>query len=93
MTKHAWVLRLNAQLDGWHVWYTSGPGPKWNAVPAPSDINHIDAVYLPNRLSAATPQGLRKAAQLRYGWNDYCQTCGVIARECGHRQPETRSAP
>jgi hypothetical protein len=41
----------------------------------------------PNGIDAATPAELRNAARLRYGWNDYCESCGVLARECGHRQP------
>lgn len=45
---------------------------------------------LPNRVSAKTPEALRGLAQERYGWDDYCDTCGVLARVCGHRTPETR---
>jgi hypothetical protein len=94
LDKHAWVLRLSAQLPGWHVWYTSGGGdPRgWYAVPAPADANHVAALALPGRMFAETPAGLRALARERYGWDDTCDSCGVLARECGHRQPEREGA-
>jgi hypothetical protein len=43
----------------------------------------------PDRIGPyGTPQALRDAARERYGWDDYCDSCGILARECGHRQPE-----
>lgn len=89
MNRTAWIRRLSSQLDGWHVWHSS-PGPRWNAVPAPADIDHTQALRLPGRLSTDTPQRLRELARERYGWDDICGTCNVLARECGHRQPERR---
>lgn len=87
MTTTAWISRLTRQLPGWHVWHS---GHRWNAVPAPAGVDHIEALALPGRLSAHTPQLLRGLARARYGWDDYCGTCNVLARQCGHRQPERR---
>ncbi len=90
-----WLSRLSVQLEGWYVWYTSGPPRGWHAVPAPKPYPvPIDPrpdwyLHLRNRIGPfATPQLLRAAARERYGWDDYCATCGVLARDCGHRQPE-----
>jgi hypothetical protein len=93
VNKDQWFERLAEQLPGWHVWFTSGGGtPRgWYAVPAPAGATHQDACGLPNRLGPFDrPQDLRAAARKRYGWDDYCGACGVLARECGHRQPESR---
>lgn len=87
MNTHTWLVRLDQQLPGWHVWCSS-PGPRWNAVPAPVEASHDEALRLPHRVSAATPQELRALCRERYGWDDYCGTCAVVARECGHRTPE-----
>lgn len=88
----AWLTRLSRQLPGWHVWYSS-LSPRWNAVPADDGTRHAEALRLPNKVSAATPQELRTLARERYGWHDICESCGVPARECGHRQPERRVSP
>lgn len=81
--------RLIAQFPGWHFWRSSPGG--WFAVPAPDDITHTEALYLPNRLGGyRTPEALAAEVEPRYGWHDHCQTCMVLARECGHRQDETR---
>lgn len=91
MKKQTWFRRLGEELLGWHVWYSGSGGATgrgWWAVPAPADAEHADALTLPNRIWAATPADLRTLAQQRYGWDDDCQSCGVLARECGHRQPE-----
>lgn len=96
MNTQSWLRRLVRDLPGWHVWYSTPaitPGLRWNAVPAAADATHDAAIQLPNRIAARTPQELRSVARDRYGWHDYCATCGVPARECGHRQPELRSAP
>lgn len=87
MTVTGWITRLTNQLPGWHVWYST-PAPRWNAVPAPEGIGHVEALTLPNRITASTPQLLRELARERYGWDDHCHTCNVPARECGHRRPE-----
>lgn len=89
MNRQTWLNRLSVQLPGWHVWYSS-PGLRWSAVPAPEEASHDEALRLPGRISAATPQELRALCRERYGWSDYCETCGVPARECGHRRPEQR---
>lgn len=89
MHYRTWLRRLADRLPGWQVWVSS-PGPKWNAVPAPADIGHTEALHLPGRVHAATPQLLRQLCRERYGWDDICGTCNVLARECGHRQPETK---
>jgi hypothetical protein len=90
MNETAWLTRLRRDLEGWRVWRTGGSlvgGVKWNAAPcaidAPSGYSN-----LPNRITADTPQELRQLARERYGWYDTCESCGVLARECGHRQPE-----
>lgn len=92
MSHQAWFTRLAEQLPGWHVWYSSGPGSGWYAVPAPAEPDDRRPgwyLHLPNRIGPAdTPQLLRAAARQRYGWDDTCATCGVLARDCGHRQPE-----
>lgn len=95
MKRAAWIRRLDAQLPGWHVWHSSPGMPgKWNAVPAPAAASHIEALALPSfrltRISAESPAELRRLARVRYGWDDHCQTCGVLARECGHRCDETK---
>lgn len=87
MRNKKWFQRLGEQLPGWHVW-TSGRR-QWYAVPAPADATHAETLKLPNRIDAVSPIELRSLARERYGWDDYCQSCGVLARECGHRQPET----
>lgn len=95
MNIRTWLRRLNEQLSGWHVWYTSGGGTGrgWYAVPAPDDIDHTATLTLPARIGPyRTPQGLRADAHDRYGWDDTCESCGVLARECGHRQPEREGA-
>lgn len=89
MGTQAWLVRLARQLPGWKVWVASGP-EYWRAAPAPDGLPLTDAHKLPNQLTARTPQLLRELARERYGWNDTCDTCGVLARSCGHRQPETR---
>lgn len=91
----AWARRLKGQLPGWHVWYTSGGGfgRGWYAVPAPGDANHAATLAFPARIGPyRTPQGLRADARDRYGWYDTCESCGVLARGCGHRQPEREGA-
>jgi hypothetical protein len=95
MNVGAWARRLSGQLPGWHVWYTSGGGMGrgWYAVPAPDGVDHADALKLPTGIGPySTPQELRADAQDRYGWHDYCESCGVLARECGHRQPDREGA-
>lgn len=94
MNTGAWRRRLKAQLSGWHVWTTGGSlvGERWNAVPAPTGTTLIDACRMSGRISAETPAALRALAQERYGWHDACESCGVPARECGHRQPEREGA-
>lgn len=87
MKDQAWLQRLAEELPGWFVW-TSSIGPRWRAVPAQADTTLADARRLPNRVDAATPAELRDAARLRYGWDDHCESCGTLARKCGHRQPE-----
>jgi hypothetical protein len=88
MDKHQMLLRLIPQLPGWKVWRSSPGG--WNAVPAPADVSLDEALYMPGRMTAATPAELKKLCLARYGWDDYCETCGVLARECGHRAPESK---
>jgi hypothetical protein len=86
----AWCRRLQAQLPGWHVWRSGTPARGWYAVPAPPGTGHTEALGLPHRLGPyREPQELRAVCRQRYGWDDYCQTCGILARDCGHRQPET----
>jgi hypothetical protein len=80
-----WFQRLGEQLPGWHVWTS---GRRWYAVPAPAGVTHTEALELPNRIDGASPAQLRDLARERYGWDDTCQSCGVLARQCGHRQPE-----
>jgi hypothetical protein len=89
MNDQAWIRRLKEQLPGWFV-YTSSIGreKKWRAVPAPAGTTLEQARDMPRHTYNETPAGLRAAAQVRYGWDDYCESCGVLARECGHRQPE-----
>lgn len=90
MNARGWLTRLAGELPGWHVWRSS-PGPRWNAAPAPSDASHDRVLNMPNRVSAEHPQALRALCRERYGWNDYCGSCGVLARECGHRTPEGKT--
>jgi hypothetical protein len=94
MTVAAWCRRLTAQLLGWHVWRSGSGGivgtSGWYAVPAPPDMTLAEARLLPGRLGPyLTPQLLRAACRQRYGWDEDCQSCGGLARECGHRSPET----
>jgi hypothetical protein len=91
MKEQAWLRRLGGELPGWFVW-TSSISPRWRAVPAPAGTTLADARRLPNRIGAAAPAALRALAQERYGWDDHCESCGVLARECGHRQPEREGA-
>jgi hypothetical protein len=95
MSRQAWLTRLSAQLPGWVVWYTSPPGRGWHAVPAPAGMAVRDARQLPHRLGPCeTPQELRTLARERYGWDDCCESCvGMLARECGHRRPESVTDP
>lgn len=81
---------LDARFPGWHVWYSSQPRG-WYAVPAPAEATHTEALALPNRLGPyPTPAALADEMTPRYGWDDNCKTCGIPARECGHRQDEVR---
>jgi hypothetical protein len=86
-------------LNGVHDGYVSqclaappvGATSRLACLVAPDDANHDGALSYPNRVGpCSTPQELRAVAGERYGWNDYCQTCGTLARKCGHRMPETR---
>ncbi len=90
MSVQAWCRRLGGELPGWHFWYqTGGNGTGWWAVPAPSGMAHAETLGQPNRLGPCrTAQRLRTECRERYGWYDDCQSCGVPARRCGHRQPE-----
>lgn len=94
MKLQAWLARLKEQLPGWHVWYMGGGGNLgrgYCATPAPADINHTDALYLPNRVGPVkNPKLLREMCRERYGWDETCESCNELARECGHRMPETR---
>jgi hypothetical protein len=96
MGTRAWLSRLSNQLSGWHVWYMGSGGNfgrGWYAVPAPAGIGHTDALALSNRIGPyRTPQELRTIICERYGWGDHCESCGVLARECGHRQPDREGA-
>lgn len=80
------VRQLATQLPGWHVWYSSSGA--YFAVPAPAGTKLADAIAMPGRIGAHEPAGLLALCQARYGWDDTCDTCGVLARECGHRGPE-----
>lgn len=93
MRERAWIQRLSDQLPGWFV-YTSSISreKKWRAVPAPDGTTLAEARTMPKHVYAESPTALRAAARERYGWDDYCESCGVLARECGHRQPESRQA-
>jgi hypothetical protein len=97
MSVKAWCRRLAEQAPGWHFWWQSGGGGTgWYAVPAPADMTHTQIIEgrLPGRLGPyRRAQELRGAALVRYGWDDYCATCGILARVCGHRSPETPSRP
>jgi len=90
----AWLKRLDEQIHGWLVWRTGGPlvGVRWHAAPAPADTPGTGYSLLQNRITADTPAELRRLARERYGWYDHCESCGVLARECGHRQPEREGA-
>jgi hypothetical protein len=94
MNDQKWLDRLNGELHGWLVWRTGGTqvGVKWNAAPAAAGTPLTDYPALPNRITADTPAQLRSLARERYGWYDTCESCGVPARECGHRQPEREGA-
>ena len=83
----SWLRRLTDELPGWTVWHNSAP-PCWEAVPAPAGTAMPEAVELPGRVRADSPQSLRRLCQERYGWNDSCDSCGVPARECGHFHQE-----
>lgn len=96
MNDDAWIKRLREQLPGWVIFRSGGSlvGVKWHAAPAPSGTPGHEGFQLPNRVSASTPAELRALARERYGWDDTCESCGVLARECGHRQPECeKTAP
>lgn len=82
-----WVAELNAKLHGWRVWH-SGFQRLWSAVPAPTGTKLREVYELPNRVTASTPQELLLVCQERYGWYDTCDSCGMLARDCGHRRPE-----
>lgn len=90
MNPYTWKQRLQSQLPGWAVWFARGSAVsvQWHAAPAAPGTHPVDYWWLPNQVGAATPQELRALARDRYGWDDHCETCGVLARECGHRQPE-----
>lgn len=88
----AWRLRLHDQLPGWAIRWTDDPRA-WHAAPAPRRTPRDELPRLPNRIDAATPRELRALARERYGWDDHCGSCGVLARECGHRQPEREARP
>lgn len=79
-----------AQLPGWKVWTCHPSTRPWNAVPAPAGTGIAAAVRLPGRIQANNPATLIALCSERYGWNDYCDTCGLRARYCGHRQPESK---
>jgi hypothetical protein len=91
MKDQAWLRRLSQELPGWFV-YTSSVGKKWRTVPAPAGTAMAEALDMPKHVYADTPAELRAAAQMRYGWYDHCESCGTLARECGHRQPEREGA-
>lgn len=86
-----WLSRLRRELPGWWAWRANAG---WYAAPsapppAPADRTYGWYLKLPNRIGPyPTPQLLRAACRERYGWNEHCATCGVLARDCGHRQPE-----
>lgn len=87
MRKDTWLRRLQEQLPGWTVWRSSPGG--WFAIPGPEGAPPPGVLNLPGTIQADTPAELRAACRERYGWYDYCETCvGVLARDCGHRQPE-----
>lgn len=93
--ERAWLSRLDEELPGWLVWRAGGTlvgGTQWNAAPAPAGTPRTDHPKLANRITAETPAKLRTLARERYGWDDTCESCGVLARECGHRQPEREGA-
>jgi hypothetical protein len=80
-------------LPGWSVWI-QGPGSSaWCAVPAPPGAELPRAQELPGRITAATSTELITLCRQRYAWHDICDTCGVPARQCGHRQPESDPRP
>lgn len=58
------------------------------AVPAPPDTNLEVAKRLPGQVGGWTAADLLELCRERYGWDDTCETCDVLARDCGHRQPE-----
>jgi hypothetical protein len=95
VNRDAWLRRLNAQLPGWTVWYSSGSlaGSGYFTAPAPGDLpKGTNRLGLANRLGPyRDPKVLRAEARERYGWDDHCDTCGVLARDCGHHRPETRN--
>lgn len=89
-----WCRRLEAEFPGWKFWRSSPGG--WNAVPAPDDADLAQITRMPNRVNVPGRHAgaLRPLVRERYGWHDYCQSCpGMLARECGHRCPETRARP
>lgn len=83
------LRRLHAQHPGWLFFHTTtGPGPaRWTAAPYAYRVDYVNADFR-GIIAAATPDELRRMVRDRYGWYDHCETCGVLARECGHRQPE-----
>lgn len=93
MKDRTWLRRLGEEFPGWIAWTTEGWKPtdakgNWMAAPAPPGTPDTDVYLLADRVSAATPAELRTLMRERYGWDDHCQSCGVLSRECGHRQPE-----
>lgn len=94
MKDEVWLRRLSDDGAGWYFW--KDPDPlAWRARPAPKGFNPTlgdlrESTYADGMVVANTPTELRKLVRQRYGWYDHCQTCGILARECGHRQPERR---
>lgn len=89
-----WLRRLSDDGSGWYFWKADGLPEPWRAVIAPKGYRPPDGTE-PNPqaagyITANTPVELRKLVRQRYSWYDHCQTCGTLARECGHRQPERR---
>lgn len=89
MNQREWLDHLTRELPGWNVWYSSLK-PHWSAVPAPEGTSLSEALTMPGLVSAHYPQLLLGLCSERYGWDDYCSTCGVLARECGHRKDEAK---
>ncbi len=84
-----WLDTLTKRHPGW--FFSLAPStthPKWCAVPAPDNATAASVFRLTGEITATTPEALSALVAERYGWHDYCETCGDLARECGHRQPE-----